>query len=139
MLKHGHLALKPLKFDHLGGTFDSHMEVAANKRPLQTSLQVKLQQLSLKENLFRLGAKGEASGIFNGDINLGRGSDRSPADFAAPADDSLWLVMKNGRIVAPLLETVGLNIFESLALMHSGGSISTVSRCTIAGPWLAGE
>jgi AsmA family protein len=122
----------------LGVHFDSHIEVAANKRPLQTSLQVKFQQLGLKEILSGLGAKGEASGIINGDINL-EGSGRSPADFVAPADDSLWLVMKYGRIDAPLLEAVGLNIFELLALMHSGGSIATDSRCTIAGHWHAGE
>ncbi|MDQ4147177.1 MAG: AsmA family protein, partial [Pseudomonadota bacterium] len=129
MLNNGHLIFKPLKFDYLGGTFDSHIEVAANKRPVHTSLQVDLQQLSLNRILAKIGAADQASGTINGHIDLD-GHGRSPADFAASADGDVWLTMKKGRIDAMLIEKAGLDIAEMLALASEQKSAQANTRCT---------
>lgn len=138
LLKRGHLTLNPLKFDNLGGTFDSHIDVVANARPVRTSLKVELQHLSLNEILATFGLANQATGIISGRIDLdGRG--RSAAEFAGSANGSFSLIMKNGRLNALLVEKAGLDVFESLALMRDEEPDAAVSGCTIAGPWCTGE
>ncbi|MGH8504130.1 MAG: AsmA family protein [Gammaproteobacteria bacterium] len=129
----GHLTFDPLKFDYLGGTFDSRIEVAASDKPVQTWLDAKLQKLSLNEILAKVDAADQATGVISGYIGL-QGEGRSPADFAASADGLVWLVLQDGRIDELLIEKAGLGLIESLSLIDDDETES-VSTCTVEGPW----
>ncbi|MGI8739923.1 MAG: AsmA family protein [Gammaproteobacteria bacterium] len=136
LLDDAHLTLDPLKFDYMGGTFDSHIEVSANAKPVHTSLDTRLHKLSLNEILAKADAADQATGVVSGRITL-EGDGRSPADFAASADGSVWLVMRDGRISKMLIEQAGLSLIESLSLIDNAAS-KPASTCTVEGPWCAG-
>lgn len=128
-LKQGILKLTPFRFGFSGGSAHSVIVIDARARPVKTSYDVKMVDMSLDQLMGRLGMKDVASGKVRARIKL-QGAGDSVRDSLATASGTVGMAMGEGRISLLAMEVAGLDIAESLAFL--GKKEKTVPvRCMV--------
>lgn len=128
-LKQSVLKLAPFRFGFSGGTANAAVVIDARTRPVRTSYDVKMSDMSLDQLMARLGLKEVASGKVRARIRL-EGAGDSVRESLATSNGTVGLAMGGGAISQLAMEAAGLDIAESLAFL--GDKQKTVQiRCLV--------
>lgn len=128
-LKQSVLKLVPFKFGFSDGTADAAIVIDARSRPVRTSYDVKMRDMSLDRLMARLGLKEVASGKVRARIKL-EGSGDSVRESLATSNGTVGLAMSGGAVSLLAMEVAGLDVAESLAFL--GKKEKTVPvRCLV--------
>ena len=125
-LDDGVITAKPLRVDLAGGELEAAAQLDGREDVLGGELEVALRQIRINELLSRFDVEfaeieleKEGVGAFSGRTTLEvRGN--SIHEMAASADSQLVLIMDGGQINALIVEAIGLDIGEAVALLLSG-------------------
>ena len=130
----GWLTVDPLVTGLADGTLVGFVSLDATQHPLAGELDVRIEALQLQDMLAKLKVSGEGFGEVNGRIRL-QGQGTSVDQLAGTADGQVVLSMAGGAIDALIVEAMGLDIAESIAvLLDSMGQTEedkTPIRCAI--------
>jgi uncharacterized protein involved in outer membrane biogenesis len=130
----GWLTVDPLVTGLADGTIVGFASLDATQQPLAAALDIRVEALRLEDMLAKLKIEGEGFGEIDGRIRLeGRGA--SVDRLLGSADGQAVLAMTGGAIDALIIEAIGLDIAESVAvLLDSMGQTEedkTPIRCAI--------
>ncbi len=125
-LEDGRLTLEPLRFEVADGTFDAVMRMDAQSDALAGELELDVRNLRLNELLARfdieiaeIEMEQEGIGAFSGRGKLAvRGN--SIAELAGSADGQAAFIMRGGQLNALIVEAIGLDVGEAVALLLTG-------------------
>ncbi|NJO36803.1 MAG: AsmA family protein [Rhizobiales bacterium] len=110
------LTLDPLDTGLADGRIVAFASLDGTQDPLAGDFDVRITNLQLQEFLAKLGVGGEGLGEISGRLRLtGRG--RSLDELLGTSDGSIGLTMSGGKLDALIIEGVGLDIAESLAVL----------------------
>jgi AsmA family protein len=125
-LEDGRLALEPLRFDLAGGQLDSVVRLDGRGEVLAGDLQLDIRQVRLNRLLSGfdieiqdIEMEREGVGTFGGRAELAVRGD-SIQDIAGSADGTVAIIMDGGQINALIVEAIGLDIGEAVALLLTG-------------------
>jgi uncharacterized protein involved in outer membrane biogenesis len=112
----GWLTVDPLVTGLADGTIIGFASLDATQEPVAAEFDVRIKALQLQDMLAKLGVEGEGLGEINGRIRLkGRGT--SADKLLGSADGQTVLSMTGGGLDALIVEAIGLDIAESLAVL----------------------
>ena len=125
-LQDGQLTLDPLRFDLAGGHLESVIRLDGRDEMLAGELDVRVRDIRVNQllsefdiEIAEVEMEREGVGTVHGGAELAvRGN--SIQQIAASADGSLVVIMDGGRINALILEGIGLDIGEAVALLLTG-------------------
>jgi AsmA family protein len=125
-LEDGQLTFEPLRFDIAGGKLESTIRLDGRAERLAGDLELDVRNIRLNQLLARfdvdiaeLEMEQEGVGTFGGHAQLAvRGN--SIKELAGSADGQIALIMRGGRINALIVEGLGLDVGEALALLLTG-------------------
>jgi uncharacterized protein involved in outer membrane biogenesis len=125
-LEDGRLTLEPLRFEVADGTFESVIRMDAHRDGLAGELELDVRDLRLNQLLARfdieiaeIEMEQEGVGTFSGHGKLAvRGN--SMAGLAGSAEGQAAVIMRGGQLNALILEGLGLDIGEAVALLLTG-------------------
>ena len=125
-LQDGRLALEPLRFDVADGTFESVIRLQADSDALAGELELEVRNIRLNQLLARfeieiaeIEMEQEGVGTFSGHGKLAvRGN--SMSDLAGSAEGQAAFIMRGGQVNALIMEGVGLDVGEAVALLLTG-------------------
>jgi uncharacterized protein involved in outer membrane biogenesis len=132
--KSGWLTIDPLVTGLADGSIVGFVSMDATQDPLASELDIRIEALRLQDMLAKLEVEGEGFGEIDGRVRLeGRGA--SVDKVLGSADGQAVLTMTGGAIDALIIEAIGLDIAESVAvLLDSMGQTEedkTPIRCAI--------
>jgi len=130
----GWLTVDPLVTGLADGTVVGFASMDATQQPLAAAFDIRIEALRLQDMLTKLEVEGEGFGEIDGRIRLeGRGT--SVDKLLGTADGQAVLTMNGGAIDALIVEAIGLDIAESIAvLLDSMGQTEedkTPIRCAV--------
>ncbi|MGH6899044.1 MAG: AsmA family protein [Geminicoccaceae bacterium] len=125
-LEDGQLTLEPLRFDLAGGHLDSVIRLDSRGDALAGDLDLKVRNIRLNQllsefdiEIAEVEMETEGVGTFGGGAQLAvRGN--SIQQITASADGSIAMIMDGGQINALIVEAIGLDIGEAVALLLTG-------------------
>jgi AsmA family protein len=125
-LEDGQLTFEPLRFDLADGALDSVIRLDGRTDVLAGDLELNVRSIRLNQLLSRfdieiaeIEMEQEGVGTFSGHAQLAvRGN--SIKQLAGSADGQIVFIMRGGQINALIMEAVGLDIGEALALLLTG-------------------
>lgn len=124
------LKLQPLTFEAAGGTIENEIVMNAKVEPPRGELQMNVKQLDLSRLFPELESMDDALGRMSGRADLvGRG--RSVARLLGTSSGEASLAVSGGRISALLVEVLGLDLAESLAVLAADNP-QTPLNCAVA-------
>jgi uncharacterized protein involved in outer membrane biogenesis len=131
----GWLRIDPLVTGLADGTVVGFASMDATQEPLAGAFDIRMEALRLQDMLAKLKVEGEGFGEIDGRIRLeGRGT--SVDKLLGSADGQAVLTMNGGAIDTLVIEALGLDIAESIAvLLDSMGQTEedkTPIRCAVA-------
>lgn len=130
-LENGLLTLKPVEFGVAKGTIGGTVILDGRKEVPVVTADVLLRGLSLKPFFAETDMADLTSGRFGGRIDLeGRG--RSLAEVLGAGDGRVTLAMTGGTLSPLLVELIGLDIAEALAIVVTDPSTPVGIRCAFA-------
>lgn len=124
-LEDGVLTIDPATFEIAGGELDGKIVLDARPRPADASVDISVRRVDLRR--FLQGFDIEIAGIETDQEGVGTlfgrtdftAQGNSVQELAASADGQLALVMEGGRLNALIIEALGLDVGEVLALLFS--------------------
>lgn len=124
------LRLQPLRFEVAGGAIDSRIVLDARNAPLHGELHADVKQVDFARMVPKLQSVKGGVGHLYGQIELaGRGN--SVSALLSSADGGVTLAVTGGQISALLIELIGLDLAESLAVLATRNP-KTRLRCAVA-------
>jgi uncharacterized protein involved in outer membrane biogenesis len=112
----GWLTVDPLVTGLADGTIIGFVSLDATQDPVADEFDIRIKALQLQDMLAKLGVSGEGLGEFNGRVRLkGRGT--SANQLLGSANGQTVLTMTGGGLDALIVEAIGLDIAESLAVL----------------------
>ena len=112
----GWLTVDPLVTGLADGTIIGFVSLDGTQDPVADEFDIRIKALQLQDMLAKLGVSGEGLGEFNGRVRLkGRGT--SANQLLGSADGQTVLTMTGGGLDALIVEAIGLDIAESLAVL----------------------
>ena len=133
MLEEGVLTLEPLRMGLGGGTVEARLRLDAHGQALDGSLDLSARRVNLKPVLRRAGVTEiaeDSAGTLGGQGSV-RFTGGSMAESMANLQGGLELAMSGGRLDTLLMETVGLDVVESL-LVEAADADKVPMRCGYA-------
>jgi AsmA family protein len=130
-LDDGRIALDPLAFALPQGDFAGTVAIDARGATPQTSIDMKLSNVTLAQFKPKSGKEPPFEGQLLGRIKM-RGSGSSVHKTAATADGDVTLVMPKGEMREALAELTGIDVSRGLGLILTKDQRNTEVRCGIA-------
>jgi AsmA family protein len=126
ILEDGRLTLEPLRFRVADGTFDSVLRMDAESDALAGEIELDVRNLRLNELLAsfdievaEIEMEQEGIGAVSGRGKFAvRGN--SMAELAGSADGQVAFIMRGGQLNALIVEAIGLDVGEAVALLLTG-------------------
>ena len=112
----GWLIVDPAHIGFADGTIAVLGNLDATQDPVFGELDMRIRNIRLNDMLAKLGQQGEGFGTIDGRIRL-EGTGRSVDELLATSTGQVGLVMTGGSLEALVVEAVGLDIAESLAVL----------------------
>ena len=112
----GWLTVDPLVTGLAEGTIVGFASLDATRDPVGTEIDIRLGALQLQDMLAKVGIEGEGFGEIDGRIRLA-GQGTSAAELLGSADGQTVLTMSGGALDTLIVEAIGLDIAESLAVL----------------------
>jgi uncharacterized protein involved in outer membrane biogenesis len=132
--KEGWLTVDPLVTGLADGTIVGFVSMDATQQPLAAKFDVRVEALRLQDMLAKLQIEGEGFGEIDGRVQLA-GWGTSVDQLLGTADGQAVLTMRGGAIDALIIEAIGLDIAESIAVllesMDQTEEDKTPIRCAI--------
>ena len=130
-LDDGKLALDPLAFTLPQGDFAGSVAIDARGATPQTSIDMKLSNVTLAQFNPKSGKEPPLEGQLLGRIKM-HGSGSSVHKTAATADGDVTLVMPKGEMREALAELTGIDVSRGLGLILTKDQRNTEVRCGVA-------
>ena len=125
-LQDGHVKIDPARLDVAGGKLETRVGLSAPSGVLNGDLDLTLRNVKLnkllapfKVDVGAIEMKEEGVGTFGGQAKL-KVKGNSIRDMAAAADGELAVIMGGGQINALIIEALGLDVGEMLAVVAAG-------------------
>ena len=125
-LQDGHVKIDPARLDVAGGKLETRVGLTAPSGVLNGDLDLTLRNVKLdkllapfKVDVAAIEMKEEGVGTFGGHAKL-KVKGNSIHDMAAGADGELAVIMGGGQINALIIEALGLDVGEMLAVVAAG-------------------
>lgn len=129
------LTLDPLETGLADGEIVAFASLDGTQEPLAGDFDVRVKNLQLQDFLAKLGAGGEGLGEISGRIRL-TGQGRSLDELLGTADGSVGLTMSGGKLDSLVIEGIGLDIAEGLAVLMDASDQANEDkvpiRCAVA-------
>ena len=130
-LEDGKIALDPLAFALPQGDFAGSVAIDARGAVPQTSIDMKLSNVTLAQFKPKSGKEAALEGQLLGRIKM-HGSGSSVHKTAATADGDVTLVMPKGEMREALAELTGIDVSRGLGLILTKDERKTEVRCGVA-------
>jgi AsmA protein len=130
ILRDGVLKLDPLNFGVAGGNFVSTITLDGSKKPLQATINTRVQRLQADRLLSTVAPANGSVGRVNGEIEL-KGSGDSVKHMLATAEGRVALVVADGEVSRLMLKMMGLDLGGVMWVKLTGDSGVQV-RCGAA-------
>lgn len=127
-VENGLLTLKPVEFGIAEGTIGGTIVLDGRKEMPRVTADLLLRGLSLKPFFAATGMADLTAGRFGGRIDL-KGQGRSLAEVLATSDGRTTVAMTGGTLSPLLVELIGLDIAESLAIVITNPATPVSIRC----------
>jgi uncharacterized protein involved in outer membrane biogenesis len=125
-LEDGEMRLEPLRFDLAEGKLEATARLDGRTDMIGGDIDLSVRQIKLNQLLSRfdidiadIELEQEGTGTFSGRAEL-EVNGNSIDEMAASADGQILVVMDGGRINALIVEAIGLDVGEAVALLLSG-------------------
>jgi len=131
--KKGWITIDPARTGLADGNVTLFASIDGTRQPVAGEVDIRLENLQLQDMLTKVGLEGEGLGTIDGRVRL-EGNGRSIEELLGTADGQSVLTMTGGSIDGLILEAIGLDVAEALAVLFGseGEDTDTVPiRCAI--------
>jgi uncharacterized protein involved in outer membrane biogenesis len=130
-LADGRLRLAPLAAGIAGGSVEGSASLDSRAQPLQARIELDARSIDLEGLFPRVRASEPALGTLYGRLRL-EGGGGSLAALLGAADGEIGLLVEDGSVNALLVEAIGLDGGEALALLGTKGKERVPLNCAVA-------
>lgn len=131
LLENGVLTLEPLELDAAGGNLAGRLVLDGSRETPRVQTWLDLKSLALKRFLGEFDMGDLTSGTIGGRVELG-GSGNSLAEALGRADGRVTLAMTGGSLDPTVVELIGLDIGEALAVTLTEEKDPVQIRCMLS-------